>query len=57
MKKEKIFKGYNKFNIPEKDIPEYENNPEKFAKKFKKCSILKIIPINYESNTGPRKIN
>ena len=48
--KDEIRRDYEKFNIPEEQIPSYEN-PSKFAKTFKKCTILEYRNISYSNNT------
>lgn len=50
MSEEKIIEEYKIFNIYENQIPKYDN-PQDFAKRFKKCSILKDVNTVYTGNT------
>lgn len=49
-KKDEIKRNYERFNVPEEQIPSYEN-PNEFAKTFKKCTILEYRNISYSNNT------
>jgi hypothetical protein len=46
-----IKKEYEKFNIPEERIPAYDNDPNKFMGKYKKCSILTYGRITYSDSS------
>lgn len=42
---------YEKFNIPKDRVPDYENDPNKFIGKYKKCSILTYGRITYSDSS------
>jgi hypothetical protein len=51
VKIEKIKKNYDKFNIPDGKKPIYEDDPNIFIGKYKRCSIKTYGEISY-SNTS-----
>ncbi|MDF2570481.1 MAG: hypothetical protein K0R55_2085 [Sporomusa sp.] len=47
MEQKEINEKYALFNIPQYLIPEYHGDPENFANKFQKCSVLKEVNSSY----------
>ncbi|MEK7142409.1 MAG: hypothetical protein AAB818_02390 [Patescibacteria group bacterium] len=43
---------YAKFNIPQEQIPSYEN-PYRFAQTFKQCSVVEYRNVSYSNTTVP----
>jgi len=43
---------YERFHIPSEKIPVYENNPEEFARKLKRCSLYKFANTYYSNSTS-----
>lgn len=51
MKIEEIKKNFDKFNIPQERIPIYEDDPNKFIGRYKKCSIKTYGTITYTNSS------
>lgn len=47
---DKINQKYSQFNIPSENIPSYEN-PQQFASRYEKCSILEYSNTSYSNST------
>ena len=45
-----ISKDFEKFNIPEEDLPPYED-PYQFTETFKECSVQEYMNVSYSSTT------
>lgn len=51
LNEKEILETFEKLNISEEKIPPYEN-PDKFAQRFKICSILEYQNISYSNNSS-----
>ena len=52
MEQEKINKDFELFEIPQQDLPQY-NDPYTFTRQIKKCTAYKIDQVTYSNNTLP----
>lgn len=51
MDQKEISEYYKKLNIPFQHFPKY-TNPNDFAKKFEKCTIVKDSDVHYSSSSN-----
>ena len=52
MEQKEINEKYGIFGIPQYMIPEYHDDPEDFANRFQKCSVLKEVNSSYATTSS-----